>query len=326
MLYALIVHASAGEVNHEEATALRDAAVLAIDVGGTSIKGARFAESGEILAERAVATPVGDGPDAVVAAIVATARDLATSGTLAVGVVVPGVVDDGVARYATNLGWRDVPLREVLSDALGVPVVVEHDVRAAGLAERTIGAARDTPDALVVVLGTGIAAVVVTGGATIRGARGLAGEIGHLPVHPDGEPCGCGQRGCTEVYASAAGIARRYGDRTGVARSAAELAASLASDPDAAAVWGEAADALGLALASCTLVLDPARIVLGGGLAAAGDALRAPVAAALGGRLTWRPAPEVVLSPLAGRAGLYGAALLARQATGRDVGHGWPLI
>lgn len=301
-------------------------AVVAIDVGGTSIKAARFTAAGAVLDERAVPTPVGDGPDAVVAAIVAMAGELATAGTSAVGVVVPGVVDDGIARYSANLGWRDVPLRDVLQRALGVPVTIEHDVRAAGYAECAIGRARDAADALVVVLGTGIAAVVVAGGRPLRGARGIAGELGHLPVHPDGELCACGQRGCTEVYASAAGIARRYLARTGAARGAAEIAGRLAGDPDAAAVWGDATDALGLALASGTLLLDPALIVLAGGLAGAGEALRAPVAQAVRSRLAWRPAPELALSPLAGRAGLYGAALLAWQAVGCEVGGSWPLL
>src|SRR5262249_28289826 len=138
----------------------------------------------------------------------------------------------------------------------------------------------------------------------------------HLPVRPDGEPCRCGQRGCTEVYASAAGIARRYLTRSGVRRSAREIAERVAVDPDAAAVWDEAADALGFALASATFLLDPGLIVLGGGLAGAGEALRDPVATALTGRLAWRPAPEVRISPLGGRAGLLGAALLAWQAAG----------
>jgi glucokinase len=307
-------------------SAVNGAAVVAVDVGGTSIKAACFTDVGDVLDERTVPTPVGDGPGAVVAEIGAVARELARPGTAAVGVVVPGLVEDGVARYSTNLGWRDVPLREELHAALGVPVTVEHDVHAAGYAECVIGRARDARDALVVVLGTGIAAVVVAGGKPVRGARGMAGELGHLPVYPDGEPCACGQRGCTEVYASAAGIARRYLARTGVACSAEQLAAALGTDAEAAAVWAEAADALGLALASATLLLDPASVVLGGGLAGAGEALRAPVAEALGARLAWRPSPDVVLSPLAGRAGLYGAALLAWQAAGRDVGGTWPLL
>src|SRR5581483_3670055 len=112
---------------------------------------------------------------------------------------------------------------------------------------------RDVTDCLVVVIGTGIAGVVVAGGAHIRGARDLAGEIGHVPVYPDGDLCACGQRGCTETYASAAAIARRYTARTGVAASAADIANRLLADPTAAGVWDEAAAALGIALAGYTM-------------------------------------------------------------------------
>ncbi|MDT4918199.1 MAG: glucokinase [Pseudonocardiales bacterium] len=293
--------------------------VLAVDVGGTTIKVARADGAATLLDERATPTPVADGPAAVVAAIRAAVLDMATPAVAAACVVVPGVVDPvaGVARHATNLGWRDVPLRDLLMQELGVPVVVEHDVRAAGRAEQELGRLRDVRDGVLVVIGTGIAGVVLAGGEIVRGSTWLAGELGHLPVRPDGEPCACGQRGCTEVYASAAGIARRYLARTGRLLTARAIAGSIATDADAATVWDEAAAALGVALAAATLLLDPAVIVLGGGLSRAGEALRAPVAAALAGRLSplaWRPAPEVTMSPLGARAGLLGAALLARDA------------
>jgi glucokinase len=299
--------------------------VVAVDVGGTSIKAARVDMAGRVLAAREVPTPVADGPDAVVAALRSVAAELGGADVAALGVVVPGVVDvpGGVARYAANLGWQDVPLAATLGADVRVPVAVDHDVRAAGLAERTFGAARDADDCLVVVIGTGIAGVVVAGGRHVRGASDLAGEIGHVPVYPDGEPCACGQRGCTETYASAAAIARRYAARSGAVASAAQIAARRPADPTAAAVWDEAAAALGIALAGYTMLLDPALIVLSGGLAGAGEALRDPVRAALAARLVWRPAPPLELSPLAGRAGLFGAALLAWRAAGVEVGTSW---
>jgi glucokinase len=228
-----------------------------------------------------------------------------------------------VARYAANVGWRDVPLRELLTRDLGLPVAVDHDVRAAGHAERVLGRARGVADCLVVVIGTGIAGVVVSGGAPVRGATDLAGEIGHVPVYPDGDPCACGQRGCTETYASAAAIARRYLARSGRRLTAAEVVAARESDPAAAQVWAEATEALGLALTTYTMLLDPSLVVLAGGLSAAGAALREPVRDALAARLAWRPAPPVELSRLAGRAGQYGAALFAWRAAGRDLGADW---
>lgn len=290
--------------------------VIAVDVGGTTIKAARVDRASTLLAESVHSTPVADGPAAVVTAVRTAVRELCTQDVVGVGVAVPGAVDAaaGVARYAANLGWRDVPLRELIAQDVDVPVGLGHDVRAAGRAELELGRLRGVSEGLLVVIGTGIAGVVMAHGDLVDGATALAGEIGHLPVYPDGEPCACGQQGCVEVYASAAGIARRYARRTGSRRPAAAIAEQLASDPGAAVVWAEAVAALGLALATCTLLLDPAVIVLGGGLSGAGEELRAPVAAALAERLAWRPAPEVTLSPLGGRAGLLGATLLAWQA------------
>ncbi len=302
--------------------------VIAVDVGGTSIKAAAIDAAGATVRTSDRPTPVAAGPDAIVAAIRAAVAELAAAGSVAaVGVVVPGVVDPvgGIARYSANLGWRDVALGAAIQHDVGVPVQIEHDVRAAGHAEHLLGAARGVADCLVVVIGTGIAAVVVAGGQPVRGAVDLAGEIGHIPVYPDGATCACGQRGCTETYASAAAISRRYAAKTGVVRSAADIGATRSHDPAAAQVWAEAAEALGLALASYTLLLDPSLVVLAGGLSAAGAALRDPVQAALAARLLWRPVPAVEISPLAGRAGQYGAALLAWRAAGRDVGANWTI-
>jgi glucokinase len=301
--------------------------VIAVDVGGTSIKAALIGETGEMSRHVDVPTPVGAGAEAVVGAIRDVTRSLGGPSVCAVGVVVPGVVEvgSGVARYSANLGWRDVPLGDVLGAEAGVPVAVEHDVRAAGHAERTLGLARSVADCLVVVIGTGIAGVVVSGGRHVRGALDLAGEIGHVPVYPDGDVCACGQRGCTETYASAAAISRRYLAGTGTIRSAEEICARRDSDPAAARVWAEAAEALGLALAGYTMLLDPSLVVLAGGLAGAGAALRDPVQSALAARLAWRPVPAVEVSPLAGRAGVYGAALFAWRAAGRDPGADWQL-
>jgi glucokinase len=292
--------------------------VVAVDVGGTSIKAALVDEDGRVLRRFAVPTP---GSDAVVEAVLDAIRRMTEPGVAAVGVVVPGVVDvsAGVARYSVNLGWRDVPLRDLLAAEIALPVALGHDVAAAGLAEYTLGAGRGVGNCLIVAVGTGIAAVPVVNGRPVAGATGIVGEIGHVPVYADGEPCTCGQLGCTEAYASAAAIARRYAARSGVARTAEQIAAVLDSDTIAQQVWCEAADALGLALASYTLLLDPALVVFVGGLAGAGAALRDPVQEALARRLVWRPAPTVEVSPLAGDAGLVGAALLAWRAAGRDV-------
>jgi glucokinase len=283
--------------------------VLGIDVGGTRIKAARFSADGELLARVEAATPA--GPE-VTATVRFLAAELRRADTVAAGVVLPGVIDraNGVVRWSANLGWRDVPLRTQLAADLGLPVVLEHDVTAAALAEH----AASGTDLFYVGLGTGIGAANVVHGAVSPGASGLAGELGHAPVRTDGETCSCGQVGCLEVYASAASIARRYVARGGPAgSSSADVVAAQGVDPLAAEVWRDAVEALGVALATATLLLDPARIVLGGGLATAGEALVAPVAEALAARLKWRPAPAVSASTLGLDAGVRGAALVATQ-------------
>jgi glucokinase len=299
--------------------------VLALDVGGTGLKAAIIDRTGTVVRRLERPTPVTAGADAVVAAIRELARELAGADLAAAGVVVPGSVDvsDGIARYAANLGWRDVPLRDLLGADLDVPVTLEHDVRAAGLAEMVLGRARGLTDCLIMIIGTGIAGVIRSGGATLRGAIDLAGEIGHIPVYPDGEVCACGQRGCLETYASAAAIARRYRVRSGRTADARAVAAARGSDPDARQVWDEAARALGIALATYTLLLDPTAVVLGGGLAQSGNALLEPATEELTRRLLWRPVPAVHVSPLGARAGQLGAALLAWQSLGHTDFESW---
>jgi len=239
--------------------------------------------------------------------------------TRAVGVVVPGVVDAaaGVARFAANLGFRDLPLRSLLEQATALPVLIEHDVHAAGVAERTIGRAAGVDDCLLAVIGTGIAGVIQAAGNNVRGATKVAGELGHIPVWPDGEPCPCGQRGCLERYASAASIVRRYGELSGASvASAVEVAALRRHDPHAQRAWDEATQALAIAFATCTMLLDPALIVLAGGLSQAGEDLLVPVSAALAQRVSWRQPPPLVLSEFGARAGLIGAAVLTWRSLG----------
>ncbi|MGF7239436.1 MAG: ROK family protein [Frankia sp.] len=308
-------------------TAEGGATVITLDIGGTTIKGALVGPDGRELVRVDQPTEVAHGPEAVVRQVRAFARQLAAEGTVAAGLSVPGIVDTGagVARHAANLGWRDVPLRHLVSEEIGLPVVIEQDVRAATVAEVEIGLGRGIRDLMVVVLGTGIAAGLVLSGRSVVGAVGSAGEMGHLPVHPNGEPCACGQRGCLEVYASAAGIARRYAAAGGAPSATAEdVVAALGREDLAARIWAEGTRALGLVLASSTLLLDPALIVLAGGLTGAGEELVRPVRAETQAALAWRLAPRVEISPLGAHAGRVGAAILAWRAAGQhEVTRAW---
>jgi glucokinase len=296
--------------------------VVGIDIGGTSIKGILSGRDGVPRARFDRATPVADGVEAVVEAVVGTAsRLLAAAGgsrPVAVGLVMPGVVDraEGIAGYSANIGWRNLPIRRLVADRLSLPVTIEHDVRAAALAEVGAGVARGLREVLFVSIGTGLAGALVIGGTVVDGAAGLAGEIGHVPVFPEGEPCACGQRGCAETYASAAAVSRRFAARDGGVPVPAEvvIARAAAGYGPACAVLDDAVTALTRMVLGVVLLADPELIVLGGGMAQAGAALTRPLTDKLQAALLWREVPPVVVSALAGDAGARGAALLAWTA------------
>lgn len=296
-----------------------DTAVIAIDIGGTTIKGAAFAPHGSVLERATVPTfgPEGSPLEATSALIAQLAVGVSAGGRrlAGIGVASPGLVDSarGSVTFAANLGWTDMAIVDLLTERFGVPVALEHDGRAAARAERAarIAAGRDGDEFVFVPIGTGISAAIVTGGVVVTGATGGAGEFGHVPVVPGGETCSCGQRGCVEVYASASAIVRRYraagGSLPGGAR---EITASIESDPVAKAVWADAVDALAVGLTGLAAVLDPSAIVIGGGLGEAGDRLLVPLREGVASRLAWRSPPRVEQSLVGAGAGLIGASLL----------------
>ena len=302
------------------------ACVVALDVGGTTIKGGVCDRDAAVVHRGRRRTAAGDGAGAVVDGIVALADALAADGrrrfgadgVAGIGLAVPGLVDEarGVAVEAVNLPWRDLALAGDVAERAGLPVVLSHDVRAAAAAEAALGAGRGAGDFLFVAVGTGIGAAFVAGGAPYRGAPGRAGELGHTVVEPDGPPCECGGRGHLEAIASAAAIERAYAEAGGAdggsAREVAELAG--AHDPIAREIWDRAVAALASALASSVAVLDPALVVLGGGLADAGPALFEPLSAAVAERVTLGAPPPIVPAALGAEAGCRGAALLAWRA------------
>ena len=303
-------------------------AVLAIDIGGSSFKGAVVDGCGTIRCRAAVPVLGRQGEAALALLFDLADRLVALASGLrlcAAGLIAPGMDEaSGRVMFAANLGWRDVPLRDRLQAHLGLPVAPGHDVRTAGLAEHRLGAARGVADAVLVMLGTGVAVALVSGDRLIAGAGSRAGEFGHIPVFPDGEPCPCGQAGCLEAYASAGGIARRYRAMGGVdGRSVAEIVSGRTADAAAARVWHDAVQALALGLATLTLLVDPALIVLGGGLAAA-DGLFEALGPALAARLAWRPPPLLRKSPLGDDGALLGAAILGFHRAGEaGMAAGW---
>lgn len=297
--------------------------VVALDVGGTDIKSALVRRDGAPYHTERHPTGAHAGPAAVIDTITTVANGLARRAReeglrpVGLGVAVPGVIDEaaGAVVWSANLGFRDVRLRDLLADRVGLATALGHDVRAGGVAEARLGAARDSRHMLFVAIGTGIAAAQVVDGVALAGAHGAAGEIGHVVVRPGGPRCGCGQYGCLEAISSAAALGRRYTELLGTPASAADLAAhAAAGEPKAADLWQDAVEALAGGLLLAQTMYDAEVMVIGGGLAKAGSHLLDPLRVALRNRLTFQREPRLVPAALGDGAGRLGAALLAIDA------------
>ncbi|MFI5781654.1 ROK family protein [Nocardia sp. NPDC051570] len=297
-----------------------DDLVLAVDVGGTTIKAEITDAAGAVLSTGTVATPraeaafdaMGDLGEKLLTELPAAHRDRVARAA----VILPGIVDParGLAVFSSNIGWRDVKVGNRFSDRWGCPVLIEHDVTAGGWAEWRYGAGRGQDDVCVVILGTGISGTLSVDGRLVRGAVGQSGEYGHIPVrHRGGLPCPCGSIGCVETVASGVAIARAYTARTGREIAGAEqVFAVLDTDPDARHVVDDAVDALAEGLFGVIHASCPALIVLGGGLAAAGAVLSEALQSRFDTLLRVVTPPRVVLGEFGARAGLVGAAYYAR--------------
>jgi glucokinase len=310
--------------------------VAGVDVGGTKASIVVTDASGAVCHEHAEPT---DRASLVgqIASLVGAAEAALGARIAALGVAIPGRVDpsDGSVSMAVNLGITHLPLGSLLRAELGIPVFVEHDARAAvvWLSEHGVdGSARSAGSVAFLAIGTGISAGIVLDGVLLRGDNGLAGEVGHVIVDPDGVPCPCGMRGCLETVAAGPGIGRQAdeaiaaGRRTQLsapARAADVFEAAAAGDAVAAEVVDRVADHLARVITSLSLTLGVRRVVIGGGVAAAGHALLDPVRAHIARARAASPlvraaldeASVELLSPTASP-GARGAALNARQRAG----------
>jgi glucokinase len=298
-------------------------AVLALDVGATRIKAAIVAPDGSRLAELRRPTERFDGPAAVLARVAEvaaeTAQAAASGGGIArCGIAVCGAVSPDGKVTAVNLGWDGEAVGAAVTARLGVPVTVLNDAHAGALGEGGFGAARGMRDYMYVSLGTGIGSAIVKEGHVLPGAHGRAGELGHIGVDPRGPRCACGSRGCLETFMSAAALEARWQRAHGIqvpARKIIDMA--VGRDPAASALWDEAVEALAEGLLTAVSLLDPAVIVLGGGLTGAGDRLMEPLTAAVRARSrAFHAGTDLRLSALGDWSGCAGAAVAARDAPG----------
>ena len=312
-------------------------ATIGLDIGGTKICGGVIDGRGVILSQGRRDTPALD-PAAIIAEAASLTRELSSQHQIdAVGVACAAFIDrsGSTVYFSPNLAWRDEPLKARLESALELPVTIENDANAAAWGEFRFGAAADAGNMVMVTVGTGIGGGVVVDGVLMRGAFGVAAELGHMRVVPGGVRCGCGNRGCWEMYASGTALVREAQE---LVVSGSPLAARLGElcagdpatlrgpdvtraaaegDPAAIELLGDLGVWIGEGLASVAAILDPELVVLGGGVSEAGALLIDPALAAFRRNLTGRghrPEARFALASLGNDAGMIGAADLAALA------------
>ncbi|HEX4841416.1 MAG TPA: ROK family protein [bacterium] len=306
--------------------------VVAVDMGGTLLR-VGVVTADRTMAQQWVHRIEGRRGAAPIGALLQSAlREAAgwmsahTRYPVGVGIAVPGVVEpeDGIVRYSANLDLHNVPLAALAREVIPAPVAVENDVRAAAWGEYAWGSGMGTRYMVYLSAGTGIAAAVIDDGRPYRGISGAAGELGHAPVFPDGERCSCGNVGCLETVAAGWGIVHRaaqsgmVGVGAGPGRSSeaaltveAVFEAAATGDRAATAVLSDAGVYLGQAAVSLVRLLNPQKLILGGGLFFAGSPLVAAVTAAVEGvSLSGETPPRVSLAAFGSNSGLIGAACL----------------
>lgn len=315
-----------------------------IDIGGTSIKLAFFTETGELVHKWEIPTNkdnrgmaiISEVGDSVQSKLIELHGDV--SPLVAAGVGAPGPVDTdkGLLFEAVNIGWQDnFPLRDLMQSALNVPVAIDNDANVAALGEMWKGAGKGSKDLICITLGTGVGGGIIYKGDIVHGSKGAAGEVGHITsVSNGGYMCNCGKTGCLETVASATGVVRTALDKLKVydgeslLKPIVESSGTVtAKDVFDAAAKGDKlaneivellADYLGIALANSSAILNPEKIVIGGGVSKAGDILLTPLRAKYK-KYAFKPIAEnteISLAELGNDAGIVGAAWLAANKIG----------
>jgi glucokinase len=310
---------------------------IGIDVGGTKVLGGVVDEAGKVLTTARKNTPR-QGGNALTQTIADVAKELLQQHSVAsVGVSAAGFVSsDRKTMLATpNIAdWNGVDLDNQLTKLIGLPVVIENDANAAAWGEAKFGAGKNQDHMMMLTVGTGIGGGIVVNGALYRGAFGIAAEFGHMRVVPEGHICGCGARGCFEQYASGNALLRHAREAI---NASPEVARNLLSrgdgtvagltgqaitdaardgDPVALAAFNTTGQWLGAGIASLAVLLDPACVVIGGGVIDAGEILLKPTRESLERNMPFagkHPYPQIIAAQLGNEAGLVGVADLARS-------------
>jgi len=319
-------------------TSFQEPLTLGVDLGGTKIEISLVDASGMIITSHRRATRPERSPDAIIADLIegiTNCRNSSPGPVQALGVGMAGQIarDEGVVHFSPNLDWRDVPLKSRLTQALGLPVVISNDVRAATYGEWRYGAGRDVADLVCLFVGTGIGGGIVSGGRLIDGGMNTAGELGHLTIVKNGRQCRCRNQGCLEAYAGGWAIAERSQEAvTGdpvAGQALIDLAgkidqisaahvsrAYISGDPLAHNLVVETAGFLAAGMVGIINALNPSLLVLGGGVIQG-----LPVYIDIAEKIVRQSALEaalenliIVTAGLGDKAGVVGAAALARNS------------
>lgn len=315
---------------------------IGVDLGGTNLRAAIVdTDTGKICQERKCPTLAAEGPQAVTQRMVQLVCELAQDadnlpGTIkGVGIGVAGTpdIETGVIQILPNLpgDWANVPLQAIMEREVRLPVALINDVRAMTLGEWTFGAGRGVDTLICLAIGTGIGGGLVVNGQFHLGIGGTAGEFGHQVVELDGLPCGCGGKGCLELYASGSAIAAMgvkevmHGHTTRIGElvdydlnrinAGIVIQAAMEQDPIAHAILQRVGMYLGIAIGNILGVISPQRVILGGGVSSAGDLLLQPLVRTVSERVHVIPVDKVefVMAELGNHGGVIGAALWAKR-------------
>ncbi|PAE31212.1 ROK family glucokinase [Oceanobacillus profundus] len=317
--------------------------LLGIDIGGTSVKIGIINQQGEILEKWEVPTNKLNAGITIVDEIWASIErklsilHLSISSFLGVGVGAPGFIDmdSGIVSEAVNIGWKDFPLADQLKEKSSLPVFVANDANIAVLGENWTGAGNQAKNLVALTLGTGVGGGIIVNGSILNGINGMAGELGHLTIEKDGYACNCGNNGCLETIASATGIVRQAMDKIAsypdskpaeIYKKYQAITAKdifdLAKDGDAIAISivKRTADVLGQVIANLGVIINPSKVLIGGGVSKAGDLLVNEI------RIAFRKyalprvsdACEIKIAQLGNDAGIIGGASLVLEKLNND--------
>ncbi|SDB99255.1 glucokinase [Pelagirhabdus alkalitolerans] len=312
--------------------------LFGVDIGGTTIKLGIISTEGHIIDKWEITTKKGDQSDQIpndiweALSLKMNDHQIDKNQVLGIGAGAPGFVmtETGVIAQAVNLGWIDFPLGELLKNLSGLPVYIDNDANIAALGENWLGSGDLAENLVAITLGTGVGGGIIANGQIVSGTNGMAGEIGHMTMQYNGAPCNCGRNGCLETIASATGIARITNERidkypNSILRDIRSLKGKVTakdvfdaykeSDELATEVVNHITDVLGLAISNIATIVNPSKIVVGGGVSKAKDALLVPLEAAYKRYALPRivEGSSFTIASLGNDAGIIGGAYLVKQ-------------